>query len=127
MLGEVLEQWEMKGAAKGSMEIARKLLAPVFLYAAIDAAIGEEHKDELWYTMLAGKGGDGLTRHAPISAMTSFTSGKYATPPLLQPFGAVKPALKGDFEAAGSFLIKSAEGFIPLARPIHAAIEAATE
>lgn len=103
MAGDVIEQFETKGKVSGSLEIARKLMLPVFIGAALNLAT-EDIKDNVIVNSLKGKGKAGFERYAPIASLGGLATGKFASAPALVPVSAAISAVSGDVEGASKQL-----------------------
>lgn len=122
--GDMLEQFQMKGVVGGSTEILRKYIAPLVMLSIVNEYAD---KDSDIRRFLVGGGSEGFVRWAPITSIKGMAEGKFASPPILQPLKALPAAISGDMDKTAMTFIRSVEGFVPLATPIHKAIDFATE
>jgi hypothetical protein len=123
VIGDIIEQYGMsklqhggviKGLQHGGLEAARKLIMPVLIIGSLEAAVSDEYQGN-------------FARAFPIQSLGTAAQGRMASPPILQPLGALAPAIMGDWEKAGNALIKATEGFVPFAVPVHKALKWANE
>lgn len=83
--GDVLASYEERGALGGSMQVARKYLAPYIAMAGIGSFLLPSPEDDGLTRMFVGR--QGLGSAAPIGALGAFVSGDLISPPALQAAG----------------------------------------
>jgi hypothetical protein len=118
VIGDVAEQIETKGVAKGlGVDVGRRLILPALALYAGDQVL-QEYDDEVIFDMsmrelLAGKSKAGLLRYSIGAAAPAMLAGQWASPPVMSPFAALAGALTGNEEMAIKEAKETGRFFLP--------------
>jgi len=117
VIGDIAEQIETKGVAKGGMDVSRRLILPALALYAGDQVL-QNYDDEVIFDMsmrelLAGKSKAGLLRYSIGAAAPAMLAGQWASPPVMSPFAALAGALTGNEEMAIKEAKETGRFFLP--------------